>query len=86
MARRCKGRKDATVGLLFPIFCPAIPAFSPVIPVFSSVIPAKAGIQRFADAVGARASRPQSRANARRTLILAFSHKGRRDPLAVICT
>ena len=36
--------------------------------------------------LGARASRPQSRANARRTLILAFSHKGRRDPLASIHT
>ena len=35
---------------------------------------------------GARASRPQSRACARRTLILAFSHKGRRDPLAAVCT
>ena len=34
--------------------------------------------------LGARASRPQSRACARRTLILAFSHKGRRDPLAAI--
>ena len=55
MARRREGRKDAIVGLLFPIFCPVIPAFSPVIPVFSSVIPAKAGIHRFADAVGARA-------------------------------
>ena len=31
-------------------------------------------------------SRPQSRACARRTLILAFSHKGRRDPLASIRT
>ena len=36
--------------------------------------------------LGARASRPQSRACARRTLILAFSHKGRRDPLAAVCT
>ena len=34
--------------------------------------------------LGARASRPQSRAYARRTLILAFSHKGRRDPLVAI--
>ena len=36
--------------------------------------------------LGARASRPQSRAGARRTLILAFSRKGRRDPLTAICT
>ena len=35
-------------------------------------------------AVGARASRPQSRACARRALILAFSHKVRRDPLTAI--
>ena len=49
-----------------------------------SVIPVKTGTAdpllwacrgRFTP-LGARASRPQSRAGARRTLILAFSHKG----------
>ena len=40
---------------------------------------------RFAT-LGARASRPQSRACARRTLTLALSHKGRRDPLVAIRT
>ena len=43
-------------------------------------------MQGWFDCLGARASRPQSRACARRALILAFSHKGRRDPLAAICT
>ena len=36
--------------------------------------------------LGARASRPQSRAQARLTLTLALSRKGRGDPLATICT
>ena len=36
--------------------------------------------------MGARASRPQSRAQARRARALAISHKGRGDPPAAICT
>ena len=36
--------------------------------------------------LGARASRPQSRAYARLTLTLALSHKGRGDPMAAIHT
>ena len=43
-----KGRKDAIAALLFP-YCAVIPDFHPV-------IPAKAGIQRFVDAVGTLAS------------------------------
>ena len=44
-----KGRKDAVIALLFPIFTPSFPDFFPV-------IPAKAGIQKAADAVGTLAS------------------------------
>ena len=75
--------------------------FSPAIPVFFLVIPAKAGIQMRADAAGdARErdmvvvsrrwerGRPARNAALARgdTLILTFSHKGRRDPLVGICT
>ena len=62
----------------------------------NSVIPVKTGtadpfslyglILVSLPSLGARASRPRSRACARRTLTLALSHKGRGDPLAVIHT
>ena len=61
-----KGRKDAIIALIFPIFHPVIPdfhpvilGFRPVIPDFYPVIPAKAGIQR----VAAKPSHPKSSTN-----------------------
>ena len=69
-------------------YCAAVPDFFPAILALYTVIPAKAGIHSAAgavgDALGARASRPHSRACARLTLILTFSHEGRRDPLTAI--
>ena len=76
-------------------FYRVILAFYRVIPAFYRVIPAKAGIQRFADGAGLprrpRGSHPRERgrparraALARVTLILAFSHEGRRDPPAAL--
>ena len=74
-----KGRGDPLAGIHAASFLAAL----------FSVTPAKAGIQ-MADAVGvlagARASRPQIRASARRARALALSHKGRRDPLVGVCT
>ena len=56
---------------------------SPVIPALYLRHSREGGNPQRADAVGdvpgARASRPQSRACARRALILTFSHKGRGD-------
>ena len=64
-------------------------------PLSSPVIPAKAGIQRTAvrelagQVRAAGSAGVPARNTARKrgdTLILAFSHKGRRDPLVGICT
>ena len=82
LTRRREGRKDSIIALLFPIFTHSFLIFAPV-------IPAKAGIQRVAGGVGMRLSRPLAARRglvARDTLILAFSHEGRRDPLAAIWT
>ena len=59
-------------------FCPVIPSLS------APVIPAKAGIQRDC-LVGALARRRRG-LDARDTLTLALSHKGRGDPLTAIRT
>ena len=68
-------------------------AFAVWIPAFAGMTGEKAGMagRKGEDSgvglasPGAPASRRRSRACARRTLILAFSHEGRRDPLLVIC-
>ena len=73
MARRRKGRKDAVIALLFPIFNP--------------VIPAKAGIQRAGDTVGFASERamstrprdlqrPESSARKAALARVTLSHKG----------
>ena len=65
-----------------------VPGLSPVVPGLSPVIPAKAGIHRARGrAIWERGRIARNAALARGdTLILALSHKGRGDPLAVICT
>ena len=69
-------------------FLTVVSCFSPVVLGLSPVIPAKAGIHRARGRAIWERGRPARNAALARvdTLILAFSHKGRRDPLAVICT